>query len=84
MAAQEHEGWYPLATRVLDRLPSTGDGAVPGAIAQLQELAPAVPAGAGHEPSGVRSPERYDAEGVLGSACDDLGVLLAIDVFTGG
>jgi hypothetical protein len=84
MEAQEHEGWYRLATRVLDRLPSTGDSAVHAAIAELQEIAPAVPSGAGTEPTGVRSPEWYDVEGALGAACDDLGVPLAINAFTGG
>ncbi|MGC0250421.1 hypothetical protein [Pseudactinotalea sp. Z1748] len=84
MEAQEHEGWYRLATRTLDRLSSTGDSAVHTAIAQLQEIAPAIPAGAGYEPAGVRSQEWYDVKGVLGAACDDLGAPVAINVFTGG
>ncbi|WP_152231770.1 hypothetical protein [Georgenia ruanii] len=84
MAEQEHEGWYQLATRVLDRLPSSGGGAVRDAIADLQDVAPAIPSGAGEDPAGVRSTEWYAAEEVLGAACDDLGVPLAINVFTGG
>lgn len=84
MEAQEHEGWYRLATRVLDRLPSTGESAVHTAISELQEIAPVVPSGAGADPSGLRSPEWYDAESVLSAACDDLGAPPAISVFTGG
>lgn len=84
MDTQEHAGWHRLATRVLDRLPSTGDSAVHTAVAQLQEIAPAAPAGAVASTDGVRSPEWYEAEEVLGAACDDLGVPLTINVFTGG
>lgn len=84
MEAQEHGGWYRLATRVLDRLPSAGDSPVHSAITQLQEVAPAVPSGAGAAPIGVRSTEWYNAMDDLGAACDDIGAPLAINVFTGG
>ncbi|WP_448073960.1 hypothetical protein [Georgenia yuyongxinii] len=84
MEAQEHQGWYQLATRVLDRLPSTGDGAVSQAIADLQAIAPALPSGSGTEPAGVRSPQWHEVEGALGAACDDVDAPLTIDVFTGG
>lgn len=84
MEPQEHQGWYQLATRVLGRLPAAGDGAVPTAVARLQEIAPAVPSGGVHEPAGVRTPEWYDAMDELSAACDDLGVPLAISMFTGG
>lgn len=84
MEAREHEGWHQLPTRVLDRLPSTGDSTVHTAITQLQEIAPAVPSGAGYEPTGVRSPEWYEVKAGLRPACDDLGAPLAIKVFTGG
>lgn len=84
MAEQEHEGWYQLATRVLDRLPSSREGTVRDAIADLQAVAPAIPSGAADDPAGVRSTEWYVAEEALGAACDDLGAPLAINVFTGG
>ncbi len=84
MEAQEHDGWYRLATRVLDRLPSTGDSAVRAAIGELQEIAPAVPPGASTESTGVRSSEWGEVHGVLGAACDDVGAPLAISMFTGG
>ncbi|UFU04361.1 hypothetical protein LQF12_07225 [Ruania suaedae] len=84
MEAQEHEGWYRLATRVLDRLPSGEGSAVRQAIAELQEVAPAISLGAGEGPSGVQSTEWHEAQGALGDACDDLGVPLSTSVFTGG
>ena len=84
MEAREHGGWYELATRVLDRLPSTGDSAVHTAIGELQEIAPAVPSGAFAESTGVRSPEWDDVQGDLGAACDDVGAPLTIHMFTGG
>ncbi|QJW36768.1 hypothetical protein [Cellulosimicrobium protaetiae] len=83
MEAQEHDGWYRLATRVLDRLPSGGDSAVQTAIGELQEAAP-VASGASAEPTGVHSPEWDDAEADLGDACDAVGAPLTIAVFTGG
>lgn len=82
MEPQEHRGWHALATRVLDRLPSTGDGPVHSAVAELKAVA--VPAGRGQAPEGVRSLEWYAAEEALGAACDELGTPLAISMFTGG
>ncbi|MEV8027628.1 hypothetical protein [Cellulosimicrobium funkei] len=84
MEPQEHDGWYQLATRVLDRLSSTGDSDVQRSIGQLKEVAPAVASGAFTDSTGVRSPEWDEAEGALGTACDDLGAPLVINTFTGG
>lgn len=84
MAAQEQLGWYRLATRVLDRLPSGGDSAVQAAIGALQTASPAVPAGTSVESTGVRSPAWDQAQGDLADACDEAGAPLAISVFTGG
>lgn len=84
LEAQEHEGWYRLATRGLHRLPASGGSAVHDAIAELQDVAPAIPSGAGEDPAGIHSPEWYDAEEALSIACDDLDAPLAIDIFTGG
>ena len=53
--AQERDGWYRLATRVLDRLPSAGDSAVQTAIGELKEIAP-VTSGAFGESTGVAPP----------------------------
>ncbi|MFC8921823.1 hypothetical protein [Cellulosimicrobium sp. NPDC057127] len=72
MEAQEHGGWYRLATRVLDRLPSSGTSAVQTAIGDLQES------------TVVDSPAWGEAQLALGTACDDVGAPLAITMFTGG
>jgi hypothetical protein len=84
MAPQEQQGWYGLATRVLDRLPSGEGGAVGLAIADLQEVAPAVALGAGTEVAGIGSAEWHSAVEALGDACRDAGAELTIGVFTGG
>lgn len=84
MAAQEQHGWYALATRVLDRLPSDADTAVQSAIGALQAAAPAVPSWAFAESTGVRSPAWSAAEVDLAAACEDVGTPLAIMAFTGG
>lgn len=84
MEPQEHTGWHTLATRVLGRIPSTGEGSVHSAVADLQEVAPAVPAGSIGAAEGIRSPEWYAAEEALSAACDELGTPIAISMFTGG
>lgn len=84
MDIQEHEGWYALATRVLDRLPATGTSEVSEAIADLQSIAPAVAPGASGDIGGVRSSDWDDAEESLGSACEGLDTPLTISVFSGG
>ena len=53
-------------------------------IAQQQELTTAVPLGAYPEPTGIRTSGSYDAKDMLGDACLDVGVEMAIGVFTGG
>jgi|GEM_PF-943759 len=84
MAAQEQQGWYKLATRVLDRLPSGGGTDVLAAIGALQAAAPAIPAGTFAESTGVGSPAWSQAAADLGDACDAAGAPLAISMFTGG
>ena len=83
-AAQEQQGWYGLATRVLDRIPSDGDGAVSQGISELKAAAPAVRAGTGAEPVGVGSPAWHDALGTLADPCVAADAELAIGMFTGG
>ncbi|NHT19422.1 hypothetical protein [Cellulomonas sp. IC4_254] len=84
MAAQEQQGWYQLATRVLGRLPADGGGAVQRAVSALQQAAPSVPSGAYAESTGVGSPEWSQAATDLGTACDEIGAPPAITAFTGG
>ncbi|WP_435736141.1 hypothetical protein V5D56_15255 [Cellulosimicrobium sp. PMB13] len=72
MAAQEQQGWYAVATRSLDRIPSSGDGAVSRGIADLQEAV------------GVRSDAWNDALTALGEPCLAVDAELTISMFTGG
>lgn len=84
MAAQEQQGWYGVATRVLDRIPSSGDGAVGQGVADLKKAAPAVGAGSGTEPVGIRSDAWNDALVALAAPCLVAGAELSISMFTGG
>lgn len=84
MAAQEQEGWYEVATRTLDRIPSSDDGAVSQGVADLKEAAPAVKAGTKGEPVGVRSDAWHDALATLDEPCLAVDSQLAISAFTGG
>jgi len=83
MEAQEQRGWYGLATRMLDRVPTRGEGAVSDALDALKKLAPATAAGAAGTP-GFGSSEWVRAEQGLGSACADGGTELTVEGFTGG
>jgi len=82
MTQQEYDGWMRLATRVLDRIPTRGEGAVSDAIEALKEAAPAVPAGAyGGASSGVLG---SDAAAPLVEACAAAGYEMFTEAFTGG
>ena len=83
MERQEQEGWLRLATRVLDRIPSTGDGDVSDALAAAKDAAPAVPLGA-YGPPTIESDEWADAANDLVDACNAAGVEFAVERFTGG
>ena len=83
MEAQEHQGWYGLATRVLDRIPTRGEGAVSDAIAALREMAPATAPGVVGTP-GFGNTEWVRGVQELDSACTDAGAELAVEGFTGG
>jgi hypothetical protein len=83
MQAQEQQGWYRLATRVLDQVPTTGQGAVSDTVAQLQAAAPPIAFGA-MQLAGVGSGEWDNAFQALTTSCEDAGAELAIEGFTGG
>jgi len=83
MEAQEQRGWYGLATRVLDRVPTRGEGAVSDALDALKKLAPATAAGATGTPE-FGSSEWLRGERELSSACADGGTELTVEGFTGG
>lgn len=83
MEAQEQQGWYGLATRVLDRIPTRGEGAVSDAIAALQEMAQAIAPGVGGTP-GFGTAEWSRGTRKLDAACADAGAQLTVEGFTGG
>lgn len=83
MAEQEQQGWYRLAQRVLDRVPTTGDGAVSDAVAALKAIAPASIPGASATPS-IGSDEWESARAQLAEACNDAGYEMWLAMFTGG
>ena len=83
MAAQEQQGWYRLATRVLDRLPTRGEGAVDAALADLKAAAPVIALSA-NGASGIGSPGWEDGYRAMSEACADAGAELGLESFTGG
>jgi len=83
MAEQEQQGWYRLATRVLDGVPTRGEGAVSDATATMKGLAPAVAFGA-IGTTGIGSAEWDGGRDELSSACSEAGTEMAAEKFTGG
>ncbi len=81
MAQNEYVGWLRLATRVLDRIPTRGDGEVSAAIAALKKIAPPA-AGATGDATGINTPEWYAVP--VGAACEAAGARLVAESFTGG
>lgn len=83
MESQEVQGWYRLATRVLDRMPTSGAGPVSDAIGELKDTAPVVSASAMNA-AGMGSTEWVVGVDTLSAACTDAGFELAVNMFTGG
>lgn len=83
MEAQEQQGWYGLATRVLGRIPTRGEGAVSDAIAALRELAPATAPGVVGTP-GFGTAEWIRGTQKLDAACADAGAEVTVEGFAGG
>lgn len=83
MEAQERDGWYRLATRVLDRITTADPGPVQNALDQLKKAAPAVKLGAVLDVD-FHSSAWANAQGALTEACDKVGVEMATEAFTGG
>ncbi|MCK6068514.1 MULTISPECIES: hypothetical protein [Microbacterium] len=82
MTQQEYDGWQRLATRVLGRIPTSGDGPVSDAMEVLQKLAPAIPNGMAR-PTKIGTAEWW-AAAPIGEACARAGYQLAGEGFTGG
>jgi hypothetical protein len=83
MAAQEQEGWYRLAARVVHRLPSSDESAVSEAVAELQNVVPNEELGSVGSTE-IGSAEWYDSFDGLDAACTEAGVEPAVGMFTGG
>ena len=83
MAAQEQQGWYRLATRVLDGVPTRGAGEVNDAAAALKDVAPMVDLGA-MGTTGIGSADWNSAVQGLSEACTAAGAEMAIEMYTGG
>jgi hypothetical protein len=83
MAQMEKDGWNMLGTRVLDRVPSRGEGDVSDALAALKEVAPVIGPGAVQEVK-IGSDEWNGALGDMSDVCAEAGSELAISMFTGG
>lgn len=86
MAKQEYDGWLRLATRVLDRIPTTGEGGVSDGIAALKAAAPTIPAETipvGTSGTPIGTPDWYNAA-PLNDACNAAGYQLSAQGFTGG
>lgn len=83
MATQEQKGWYRLAARMLDRVPTSGDGAVSDAVIALKDAAPATPQGV-MGTTWVGSDAWNSHMEAMSTACSDAGSELGIEMFTGG
>jgi len=84
MTAQEQQGWYQVASRMLDRIPVTGDAAVDQGVEGLRAAVPAVAAGARAEPFELTSDAWNEALASLDEPCLAADAELAVSVFTGG
>ena len=84
VAVQEQQGWYEVATRVLHRIPSSGDSAVSQAVADLQGTVPAVESWARTEPTAIRSDAWSVALDALAGPCLAVDSELFTSMFTGG
>ena len=83
MSSQEQQGWYRLATVVLDRVPTRGEGSVSEGVAALHAAAPPI-ALAGYGSTQIGSDDWDAALTGLLKSCDDAGFEVATTSFTGG
>jgi hypothetical protein len=83
MEKLEQTGWHRLATRVLDRIPTSGSGEVSDALVAAKQAAPAVPLAA-YGPPTIDTEEWGDAAEAVIRACSDAGYEFGREMFTGG
>jgi len=79
---QERNGWYELAFRVMGRAPSTGEGAVPKALAKLKPLRP--PTYTASSTPDATSSAWNSASQELADACKAEGLPHSSQAFVGG
>ena len=84
MAEQEKEGWYQLATRVLDRIPASDDAVLSQGLADLRATTPPVAAGTKGTSEGIGSPAWHDAFASVAETCAAADAELAVQSFSGG
>lgn len=82
MSQKEYDGWMRLATRVLDRVPTRGEGAVSEAIAALKRENPPIPSGT-YGATSLGSPGPNTSSSPV-DACEAAGYQLFAEGFTGG
>ena len=83
MATQEQQGWYRLATRILERVPTRGEGDVSDAVGALKDTVSANTLGA-VATTGIGSAAWNKGLDTLFLACTDAGAETAVQMFTGG
>lgn len=84
MAEQERDGWYRLATRVLDRIPGGDDAVLSQGLADLRATAPPVDAGTRGPTEGIGSPAWHDALASVADTCAAADAELTVESFSGG
>lgn len=83
MSEREREGWYGLATRVLDRVPASGEGVISDALAAMKKAAP--PVGIDGGATSTIESEAWNAAGEdLREACEAAGHEVVAEGFIGG
>lgn len=82
MEEQERDGWFHLATSMLERLPVEADHPVAEATATLQAVAPHDPGW--FEPTTVDTAEWHEASMEVYRACEEAGHVAPTRIFTGG
>ncbi|MCC2032676.1 hypothetical protein [Microbacterium allomyrinae] len=82
MSQQEYDGWLRLATRVLDRVPTSGEGAVSDGIAASKAAAPAIPLGTIAPP--LIGGDAWNNAAPLAAACTAAGYVFVVESWTGG
>lgn len=83
MSQQEQAGWYRLATRVLDRVPTSGEGAISDGVEALKSAAPPLELTA-MGAAQIGSDEWTASVTTLIASCAEAGTELATTSFTGG